>query len=202
MSLRLIVYDDSCRGRFRQGLSTIWSAGAVLYRARGDAAIARGVHDWREALDWLGAVEPASTIEELQFWGHGKWGALYVGASAVDRSVFAAGHALATPLARLRERLSPQTRLWFRTCETFGARRGHDFASAVTDYFGCPAAGHTYVIGFWQSGLHRLNPGQQPDWPANEGLLEGSPDAPRRARVSSPREPSTITCLNSRFPNA
>jgi hypothetical protein len=56
------------------------------------------------------------------------------------------------------------------------------------------------VIGYWQSGLHRLDPGQRPHWSADEGLLEGSAETPRRAKDSGPNEPHSITCLNSRFP--
>ena len=36
---------------------------------------------------------------------------------------------------------------------------GHDFARAWTDFFGSRAAGHTFIIGYWQSGLHTLAPG-------------------------------------------
>ena len=127
-------------------------------------------------------------------------GKLFIGPHAIDRSVLAPGHALSPSLAAVRERLSPGARFWFRTCETFGAQPGYDFARAWTDYFGRAAAGHTYVIGFWQSGLHRLDPGNAPTWPLDEGLLEGTPESPRRAKPSSPREPNTIHCFDSSFP--
>jgi hypothetical protein len=198
--LLLIIYDDTCRSRFGQGLSTIWSAGAKLYRARGAVSHVEGVRDWPQALRVLAETAADRTIDEIQFWGHGRWGRLFVGEQVLDSSAFAPGHALEPALAAVRERLSADARLWFRTCEAFGASRGHDFARAVTDYFGRPAAGHTYVIGFWQSGLHRLEPGHAPDWPAAEGLLEGSADAPRRAKVSAPGEPNTIHCFDGEFP--
>ena len=89
---------------------------------------------------------------------------------------------------------------WFRACETFGAVPGRDFARAFTDFLGCRAAGHTHVIAFLQSGLHSLGPGEEPHWPADEGLLHGSPDAPLEACPSAPGAPNTITCLHSRFP--
>ena len=103
-------------------------------------------------------------------------------------------------IAAIRERLSADSLLWFRTCETFGAAAGHDFARAVTDTFGCDAAGHTYIIQYWQSGLHRLRPGATPHWPADEGLLRGSVDAPERARQSTPMAPNTVTCLAGEIP--
>ncbi len=191
---RLIIYDDSCRSHFRQGLSTVWSAGARLYSTTHCGAL-----DWQQALAFLSAHD---AIDEVQFWMHGKWGRLFVGGRVLDRSALLPGHALSSSLAAVRERLSPSARFWFRTCETFGAQPGHDFARAWTDYFGRPAAGHTYVIGFWQSGLHRLDPGNQPHWSPDEGLLEGSPTNPKRAKWSSPREPNTIHCFDSRFPSS
>jgi len=89
---------------------------------------------------------------------------------------------------------------WFRTCETFGADAGHDFARAWTSYFDCRAAGHTYVIGPWQSGLHTLEPGARPHWSADEALIEGSAAEPQRAAWSSRREPNTISCLHGSIP--
>jgi len=96
--------------------------------------------------------------------------------------------------------MSPGALVWFRSCETFGAAAGRDFARRLTDFFGCAAAGHTFVIGYWQSGLHRLEPGQPPGWAANEGIARGSPDRPELASSSSPRAPNTITCFTGKVP--
>jgi hypothetical protein len=56
------------------------------------------------------------------------------------------------------------------------------------------------VIGFWQSGLHSLLPGQQPGWSVDEGLIPSDPPAPY-ARGSRPGAPNTITCLHGRIPD-
>jgi hypothetical protein len=200
--LRLLVFDATCRGaRLRPGLSHAWSAGALLYRGLGRLDRAVGVTGFEQALAWLGAVEPGRPIGEIQFWGHGKWGEILVGEDRLDRSVFAPGHRLHTALARVRDRIAgPDALVWLRTCETFGATAGHRFARSLADFMGCRAAGHTYVIGALQSGLHVLAPGQAPGWPDVEGLAEGTAAAPRRARTSSPDAPNTVTFLDGAIP--
>ena len=101
----------------------------------------------------------------------------------------------------LRERLAPGALVWFRTCETFGGAAGHDFARAFTDFFGCRAAGHTFIIGYWQSGLHLLEPGQAPHWDASEGLAKGTPERPELAAWSAMGAPNTISCMTGRVPD-
>jgi hypothetical protein len=175
----------------------VWSAGAQLYRALGRIDDALGVASWDEAFAWLAARrEP---IRELQYWGHGKWGTALVDNDALDV------HALARrahDLQALRERLVPDALVWFRTCETLGARPGHDFAMRLADTLGARVAGHTYIIGFHQSGLHGIGPGMRPDWSVDEGLAEGSPTEPKRARGSRPWVPRTITALHGAIPQS
>jgi len=188
--VRVVVYDRTCV-RTRGRLSPIWATGARLYRGlrRIDAAL--GVASWSEAIEWLAAQrEP---IREIQYWGHGKWGSALVGEEALDARGI-------ERLAALRERLAPDALLWFRTCETVGANPGHDFAQRLADYLGARVAGHTFVIGFHQSGLHVLSPGMRPDWPATEGLAAGTAERPERAKWSRPWEPRTITCLSDAIP--
>ena len=70
-----------------------------------------------------------------------------------------------------------------------------------TDFFGCRAAGHTYIIGPLQSGLHAIAPGGTPHWSTYEGLDVGSPEKPRRALWSIPGAPNTISCLRVNLPD-
>jgi len=174
-------------------LGRVWAAGARLYRARGWIDGAHGAASWRDALAWLGARDG---IAELQYWGHGKWGSARCGDEVLDASVLAPG-----PLDALRAQLRPDALVWFRTCETLGARAGHDFAARAADRLGARIAGHTYVIAYYQSGLHVLAPGARPDWPAHEGLVRGTAAAPERAARSSRRAPRTITALTPRLPS-
>jgi hypothetical protein len=191
---RLVIYDRTCT-EGRRGLSPIWSAGTRLYRALRRIDEARGVASWDEALSYI--AEQQEPIAEIQYWGHGKWGA-----ALIDRDRFDAD-AIATHRAKLdaiRERLTPDALLWFRTCETFGAKPGHDFAQRLADTLGARIAGHTFIIAYHQSGLHGLAPGMRPDWSVEEGLLEGTPDEPRQARWSRPWSPRTVTALTRAVP--
>ena len=200
--LRLLVYDATCRGRRAlPGLSHAWQSGATLYRGLGRIDAAFGATSWAEALDWLATVRAGEPIEEIQYWGHGKWGRALVADDALDAAALEPDHPLHVSLSLVRARLTGRDALWWwRTCETFGACAGHAFARAWTSFLGCRAAGHTYVIGFWQSGLHVLVPDAEPFWPLDEGLASGTPDAPIEARWSRPWYPRTVSCLAGRIP--
>jgi hypothetical protein len=193
--MRVVVYDKTCLWGAR-GLSPAWLAGTFLYRALRRIDAARGVASWHEALAFL--AEQREPIEEVQYWGHGRWGHALIGdepfdADAIDRR-------LRPELEAVRERLAPGALVWFRTCQTFGARSGIAFAERLADFLGARVAGHTYVIAVHQSGLHGLAPGVRADWSPDEGLADGSPDEPVRAKWSARGEPRTITCFSGRVP--
>jgi hypothetical protein len=193
--VRLVVYDRTCK-QARGRLTHAWAAGARLYRGLGRIDDACGVASWSEALGYLAAQrEP---VREIQYWGHGKWGAALVGEEPLDAEAIRAR--LRALLEAVRERLAPDALVWFRTCETLGARAGLDFAERLADFLGARIAGHTYVIGFHQSGLHGLAPGVRADWSPDEGLAEGTAEQPRRAKWSRPWAPRTITCLGGTVP--
>lgn len=194
--LRLMVYDRTCTGA-PVGLTDTWAWGGRLYGALRRIDRWQGVASWDEALRWL--VSHDAPIAEVQYWGHGRWGQPRVADDVLDRAALTGR--LSAPLDAVRERLTPDALWWFRTCEAFGARPGHDFAQAFTDRMGCDAAGHTFIIGPWQSGLHRLSPGEAPRWSAWEGLARGTPDAPRTALWSWPHCPNTVSCLAGRVPD-
>lgn len=186
------------------GLSHSWWAGGVLYSTLGRLDAWQGFDSWGAALGWLAEHRGDQPIAEIQFWGHGKWGCAKIDREDLDLSLLDPRHEHHDKLLAIRERLrahdGQRPLWWFRTCETFGAQRGHEFARAWSEFFDCRAAGHTYVIGPYQSGLHTIEPGETPRWPIEEGLIEGTADAPRRARWSTRGEPNTITCLQGRIP--
>jgi hypothetical protein len=192
MSLRVIVFDRTCVWT-RGHLSPLWSAGAGLYRALGRIDAVRGVASWDEALTWLESLD--RPIGELQYWGHGRWGCALVERDVLDAASIERGR-----LVGLRAQLAPAALVWFRTCETLGAARGIAFAERLADFLGARVAGHTYVIGFHQSGLHAIDPGCRATWHATEGLAEGDADTPLRAKRSHPWAPNTITCLHGEVP--
>ena len=199
--LRLMVFDRTCVRR-GVGLSSAWSAGGLLYRGLGRLDATFGARSWDDALEWLTKYEPSRPIEEIQYWGHGRWGRVLVGRDAFDLTALRPGAPLHSKLVALRERIAPgpESLVWLRTCEAFGARPGIDFAQAVADFFGVKVAGHTFIIGALQSGLRALSPGCRPTWSPAEGLAEGTPDKPERALWSAAAHPRTITCLSNLVP--
>jgi hypothetical protein len=188
---RIIIYD-----RTAPRLSTIWAIGSRAYRALGGFDAISGVASWDEALDTIAAhPEP---ISELQYWGHGKWGRVLVGNDSLGVTDLQSSRR--AKLEAVRERLAPDALVWLRTCETFGARAGLEFAERFADFFGARVAGHTYVIELFQSGLHVIAPGMRAEWDAHEGLVEGTVDLPRRAAWSRPWSPRTVTALDATIP--
>jgi hypothetical protein len=190
--VRALIYD-----RTQGTLSQIWSKGSALYRGLGRLDAVRGVTSWDEALDWLGSSgEP---ISEIQFWGHGLWGSAQVNRGTLDVNSLRTRR---PQLEAVRERLTPDALIWFRTCQTLGARAGQDFAQRYADFFGARIAGHTHEIGFHQSGLHGLRPGESAHWSPYEGLHTGTPESPIRAKHSALWRPRTITALRGHVPEA
>src|SRR5262245_46183394 len=110
--VRVVGYDRAGTGR--GGARTpAWRVGARLYRTLDRIDAARGVATWHEALAWTAAQrEP---IRELQYWGHGMWGAAKVANDALDASALAPGHRLHAGLEALRERLAPGALVGVRT---------------------------------------------------------------------------------------
>jgi hypothetical protein len=201
MARRLMIFDDTCRGRDgRLPLTWAWSAGGPLYRGLGRLDAVKGVASWSEGLTWL--AEQQEPIAEVQFWGHGRWGRAMVGTEALDASALRQEHPYNALLRQIRANLTgPDALWWWRTCETYGALPGQRFAEQWSGFLGCRSAGHTHIIGLWQSGLRGIRPGQSAWWAADEGLAEGSPERPVRAKESGMSEPDTISFLTGAIPD-
>jgi hypothetical protein len=200
-----MVYDRTCVGEHVPlGLSSAWRAGSALYRGLGRLDAAYGATSWADALDWLATFDAARPIAEIQYWGHGRWGRVMIDRDVLDARALALapGHDLSSRIAALRERLVPggEALVWLRTCESFGASAGLDFAERLANTLGARVAGHTFIIGSIQSGLRGLRPGHRPDWSPTEGLARGTPDAPLRAHGSRLWHPRTVTCLAGEVP--
>ncbi len=199
-----MIFDRTCTGPgIRLGLSDAWRVGGLLYDALDRVDARFGVASWTEALDWLANVEPSRRIGEIQFWGHGLWGRGLVSRESLDIDAFRPGNPYNARLAAVRNRLVTGGRAlwWWRTCETLGTAVGHEFARAQTRFLDCRVAGHTYIIGFWQSGLHCLAPGFEPNWPVDEGRDRTAPFGQPRAMRSTASAPNTITCLRGSLPD-
>lgn len=195
--LRLMFFDKTCRGGLLlPGLSHAWSVGGILYNKLGRIDRWKGFATWATALDWIVEVSAGRQIAEIQFWGHGEWGGLWIEEELLTIAALEPGHPLHARLATIKTRLAPDALWWFRSCDVFGTDVGHDFARAWTRFFGCRAAGHTHTINILQSGLHVLAPGEEPDWPVTEGVVPGL----THAAESSIFAKRTITFLHGRVP--
>ena len=201
--LRLLVHDATCVGSgFLPGLSNAWSSGALLYRGLGRIDASKGVRNWREALTFLTEYGGDSPVAEVQYWGHGTFGKVWIAKDGLDRARLTSPD-LEPLLDRLRNRLSAassEALVWLRTCETMGGASGHAFAKELSSRLGCRVAGHTHVIGVLQSGLVALRPDEEPSWPLDMGL--GPSGESGHGLPSSPAEPSTIHFLTDRLPAA
>jgi hypothetical protein len=198
--LKLMVYDRTCI-RKGGGLSTAWFAGSLLYRGLGRIDACFGARSWDEALEWLASYDRESSrpIDEIQYWGHGRWGRVFIDDDSLDASTLRGAR-----IDAVRERLVPDGKslVWLRTCEAFGTNAGHEFAQALADRLDARVAGHTFIIGVLQSGLRTLAPGCRPQWRTDEGLAEGTGDKPVRADSSGFRKPRTISCITNEVPDA
>jgi hypothetical protein len=184
------------------GLSPIWRAGTILHRLTRAADASLGATSWVEALTWAAATsrERGRPIASVQVWGHGGWGSMAIGGTTLDAAALRPDHALAGPLDAFSRALAgPEALFWMRCCSAFGHSVGQRFAEALAVRLGCRVAGHTHIIGFFQSGTHSLRPGEKAGWPADEGVRKSDGRA-TGALTSTPGAPNTVSCLSLGFP--
>jgi len=121
----------------------------------------------------------------------------------LDHHAFSGEHADA--LAAIRDRLTDDALVWFRTCATFGAERGRLFARQWAQDLGCRVAAHTHNIGFFHAGLHSLRPGETPSWPVGEGVKTGTATSPDEMIMTNwwggRGQPNVVSCLHNEFPD-
>jgi hypothetical protein len=211
--LRLVVYDRTDTGplaipRIERdadgaahgtgGLTRWWRIGAGLHRAA-RASGTLGASRWDEALAWAiaEAQGKGQRIAELQAWGHGGWGYMGMGKTRLDVAAIEPGGELSALVDAFAEVLAPGALVWLRCCSAFGHPRGRELAERLAMRTRARVAGHTYVIGVWQSGTHSVGPGERATWPVEEGV---EPGVVPRALVSSPGAPRTVTCLRPGLP--
>jgi hypothetical protein len=183
------------------GLSRWWRIGAGLHRVLYRASATAPASSWDEALRFaIDASDRAGApIAELQAWGHGGFGFMRMGESRLDRTALHAATSLAPLLDALRARLAPDALIWLRCCSALGAVEGRAFAPALAERLGARVAGHTFIIGEWQSGTHSVAPGEAPRWPLEEGT-ERTEAGAIVARVSSASAPNTLFMLRRGLP--
>src|SRR5687767_2133616 len=88
--LRIVLFDRTCTSARARGLSHFWRGGSELYRLLGRVDVSYAAASWDEALQWLRSFRAESQIAELQIWGHGKWGRMFMAQQSLDASALAA----------------------------------------------------------------------------------------------------------------
>lgn len=179
--LKVMVYDATDTVPDQLELADSWKLGGVLYKLVKQVDHIIAATSWAQAVKELNAIK--QPIEEIQFWGHGCPGKFFIAGKPLDDLVL---EAITFKVKNL---------VWFRSCGTFAGSRGHNFAKKIARKFQCQVAGHTFIIGPLQSGLHSLKPGKEPSWSIEEGL-----DGKGKMKNSSPWAPNTITCLHADVP--
>jgi hypothetical protein len=203
MGTKLLIYDGT-RRKGESLLRTAWALGSKLYRLLGRVDASYSAKSWADALTWLTRQGEHACIDEIQFWGHGTWGNVYIANDILSIRSLCEDHVHYALLQTLKGKLRTDgsSLVWFRTCETFGAAAGQAFAAKLTRLLNAKAAGHTHIIGVWQSGLHGLNPGEAPHWSASEGLKDGSAENPKTAHGSWPNSVRSLHFMNGEIPEA
>ncbi len=183
------------------GLSPWWKLGSVMHKLMMRCDGALGTDRWDEALRW--ATSLARTTErqigELQVWGHGGFGFMRLGETTLDHEALGRRSPIAAELDGFREVLLGSALVWLRCCSAFGAAAGAKFAPELAGRLHSRVAGHTYIIGGFQSGTHSISPGDAPSWSLDEGTeRRGGAVLPLE---SSWRAPHTISCLRPGLPD-
>lgn len=181
------------------GLTHSWLVGGRLYEHFGAIDDCHGFSNWADALTWLVNYEPERKISQIQVWGHGSPGKSWIKGEPLHRmSVLKGPHELS--LRAVGERMTDDGVIWFRNCSVACGEAGRRFMRTWADELDVRIAAHTHVIGLFQSGLHTLGPGEEPKWPATEGINEGHPERVMSCRNSMPWSPNTIFMLKGSIP--
>lgn len=172
-----------------------WVTGGKFYKIFRSVEHYAGFESWILALKWLSGLEPSKKINSIQFWGHGSPGRVWINGDYLSARSILASSSHREHLLNLKNRLSEDSLVWFRSCNVFSGKEGHLFASAFSKFMNCKVASHTYIVGPWQSGLHTITPEQEPSWSLEEGF-----DKNGEKLWSMPWSPNTIFCLTGNIP--
>jgi hypothetical protein len=152
-----------------------------------------GAKSWDEAAEAIGSVffehvcnlgdgERSERLTELQIWGHGQPGEPLIAGKPMTPAF----------IRRVQVSVNPDSLVWFRSCSVFFGATGRVFAERTANELSCRIAGHTHVIGPWQSGLCTQVPGELWKWGTHNGAWT--------KYKSGWREPRTIACLRMAVP--
>lgn len=191
--LDIMFYDSSDWAG--EQLRFSWITGGKFYEKFRSIEHHAGFSSWKEALKWIISIEPDKKINSIQFWGHGSPGRVWINGDFLSTRSILASSEHRELLLQLKERLTFDSVVWFRSCNVFTGQEGRLFAISFSSFLDCKIASHTYIVGPWQSGLHTIEPGCLPNWSLEEGIGKDG-----KKLWSMPWSPNTIFCLNGKIP--
>lgn len=192
-TIRVMFYDKSKWAG--EVLSSTWFAGGRLYKTFRSLDFCIGVDCWEDAFDWLLSVEKDKKISMIQFWGHGSPGNIFINNEQINTGIIRKDNVYHERALKLKDRLSDDAVIWLRSCGVFAGPSGHYFAKRWAKFFDCTIAGHTFIVGPFQSGLHTIKPNEEPTWDLKEGF-----DKQGNLLISKLWSPNTIFCLRGDIP--
>lgn len=160
-----------------------WPVGAAMLRNLGrDHIVAYGkdvpalVADIERQLD----VGEFTAIGRLEIWTHGGPGYFRIASRRCFFDLF--DERLAKPpdvvaLCRLRDLLTDDAIVHFRSCSTFQGMKGHAIALTASRFFcatgkAITVMGHTRPTGLTHPGWKKITPGATPNWSLQDGIFE------------------------------
>lgn len=196
--LDIMIYDSSDWAG--KELRFSWITGGKFYKLFRSVEHNSGFDSWISAIDWILSVEPDKKINSIQYWGHGSPGRVWMNGETLSIKSYTNKSGHFEKLSKLKERLTPESLIWFRCCNVFAGNEGKFFALTSSQFFECKIAAHTFIVGPWQSGLHTIRPGERPSWSISEGL-ELQKDGTVKKLWSMPWSPNTVFCLTNKIPD-
>jgi hypothetical protein len=135
-----------------------------------------GIAGAEDAVDKILNLLPAGAeIGQIEIWGHcDSDGQPQIGSDTITKDNLTN----ASPLAKLKPFLTPNSIIYFRSCFSFHGPSGKDLAQTAANFFNCTVWGHTDFIPdgwgnfgapgwtpVWPTYPHvELKPGQVPNW--------------------------------------
>lgn len=175
MAKKLMIYDAS----EKSFVGMTWKAGATLFSPYFDKILA--VHDWTDCERLV--KELPEKYDEVQFWGHGSPGFIYVNKQPATASFWFA----------LSEKVNPNANVWLRVCYFAATSFGKTMMNQISKNLNARVIAHTYSIGQWacQSGTRAVTPTALAAWPSTEGV-----GADKSFSHSAPWAPNTVSALS------
>lgn len=154
MTKKLLIYDSS--DKTFVGLT--WKIGALLARFYFDKIIS--AESWSDFELKIKSLD--SKYDEVQFWGHGSPGFIYINNYSSKKAGW----------ETLRDILNNHAVVWLRVCSFAAGELGKRYMENTSDLLAAKLISNSYSIGQWgcQSGLRAISPGETALWPDLEGF--------------------------------